>query len=47
MDVVSAVVPPLVAAAAFLLVVRAVIRHANREERAERDNPDDGTDVSS
>jgi hypothetical protein len=35
MDVVSALVPPLVVAAAFIAIAIAVKRHADREEKDE------------
>jgi hypothetical protein len=40
-DVVSALAPPLVVAVAFVLAVRAVVRHSRREEHAERDTGGD------
>jgi hypothetical protein len=45
MDVLAALLPPLVAAVAFIAIVRAVIRHNDRESAAESaDRPGDGAD---
>jgi hypothetical protein len=45
MDVLAALLPPVVAAVAFIAIVRAVIRHNDRESAAEStDSPGDGTD---
>ena len=37
MDIVSAIVPPLVVAVAFLAIARAVIRHTDGVDPADRD----------
>jgi hypothetical protein len=45
MDVLAALLPPLVAAVAFIAIVRAVIRHSHRESAAESsDSREDGAD---
>ena len=45
MDVLAALLPPAVAAVAFIAIVRAVIRHNDRESAAESaDSRGDGTD---
>ena len=45
MDVLAALLPPVVAAVAFIAIVRAVIRHNDRESAAESaDVPGDGAD---
>ncbi len=45
MDVLAALLPPVVAAVAFIAIVRAVIRHNDRESAAESaDSRGDGTD---
>jgi hypothetical protein len=45
MDVLAALLPPLVAAVAFIAIVRAVIRHSARENAAESaDSRGDGAD---
>jgi len=45
MDVLAALLPPVVAAVAFIAIVRAVIRHNARESAAEAaDSREDGAD---
>jgi hypothetical protein len=45
MDVLAALLPPVVVAVAFLAIVRAVIRHSEREKSAESaDRPGDDAD---
>jgi len=45
MDVLAALLPPVVAAVAFIAIVRAVIRHNARESAAESaDSPGEGAE---
>ncbi len=41
MDVLAALLPPLVVAAAFIAILRAAIRHADPRNDAESDNSTD------
>jgi hypothetical protein len=41
MDVLAALLPPVVAAVAFIAIARAAIRHTDGRNRAESDDADD------
>ena len=44
MDVLAALLPPVVAAVAFIAIVRAVIRHTDGKDPAASDSADDRRD---
>jgi hypothetical protein len=46
MDVLAALLPPVVAAVAFIAIARAVIKHTDGRNRAESDGREDGPDHS-